>query len=148
MSSLIFSDEEAKYVQAMLGWQDAADDTGRRQLDGSAPDARAKTTKNPAVGEFRILVVGAKGTGKTSILTRFATGTFRGEDEPPDTSYERGCRHVVEVDGQVFHIDALEMPSQHLSSNPMLEQALNITEAAMLVYDQHQQQRQQQQQQQ
>lgn len=32
-------------------------------------------------------------------------------------------------------IDALEMPSKHLSSNPMLEQALNITEAAVLVYD-------------
>ncbi len=32
-------------------------------------------------------------------------------------------------------VDALEMPSQHLSSNPMLEQALNITEAAVLVYD-------------
>ena len=32
-------------------------------------------------------------------------------------------------------IDALEMPSKHLSSNPMLEQALNITEGAVLVYD-------------
>lgn len=32
-------------------------------------------------------------------------------------------------------IDALEMPSKHLTSNAMLEQALNITEAAVLVYD-------------
>lgn len=32
-------------------------------------------------------------------------------------------------------VDALEMPSQHLLSNPMLAQALSITEAAVLVYD-------------
>jgi len=34
-----------------------------------------------------------------------------------------------------YMIDALEMPSQHLSSDPMLAQALAITEAAVLVYD-------------
>ena len=32
-------------------------------------------------------------------------------------------------------VDALEMPSKHLLSNPMLEQALGITEAAVLIYD-------------
>lgn len=41
----------------------------------------------------------------------------------------------MEIEGQFYMVDALEMPSQHLSSNPMLEQALNITEAAVLVYD-------------
>lgn len=32
-------------------------------------------------------------------------------------------------------VDALEMPSRHLLSNPMLEQALAMTDAAVLVYD-------------
>ncbi|KAK3325445.1 P-loop containing nucleoside triphosphate hydrolase protein [Apodospora peruviana] len=114
-------------------------------------------------GEFRILVIGAKGTGKTSILTRFAQGTFPGEGEPPDPFYERGCRHRIELDASlsvpgpiaiqtpaqiaaavgasqqkkndIYVVDALEMPSRHLPSNPMLEQALNITEAGVLVYD-------------
>ncbi len=42
---------------------------------------------------------------------------------------------MVEIDGLSYTVDALEMPSKHLSSNPMLEQALNITEAAILLYD-------------
>lgn len=68
---------------------------------------------------------------------QFGQDTFRGEGEPPDPFYERGCRHTVDIDGQPYLVDALEMPSKHLSSNPMLEQALAITEAAVLVYDVH-----------
>lgn len=66
---------------------------------------------------------------------QFGNGTFRGEGEPPDPFYERGCRHPIDIDGQTYIVDALEMPSKHLLSNPMLEQALGITEAAVLVYD-------------
>lgn len=68
MGSVIFTDEEARYIKAMLGWQDPIlldNERRRSKLNGEA-DAR---TKQP-VGEFRILVAGAKGVGKTSILTR------------------------------------------------------------------------------
>ncbi|KAH8881542.1 P-loop containing nucleoside triphosphate hydrolase protein [Thozetella sp. PMI_491] len=108
--SFVWTDEEADYLKAVLRWQDAPEEA-KRKLAVDA-ERRKKTA-----GEFRILVIGAKGTGKTSILTR------------------RGCRHTVSIEGQFYMVDALEMPSQHLSSNPMLEQALNITEAAVLVYD-------------
>jgi GTPase SAR1 family protein len=66
---------------------------------------------------------------------QFGQDTFRGENELPDPFYERGCRHNIDLDGRPYLIDALEMPSKQLSSNPMLEQALAITEAAVLVYD-------------
>jgi GTPase SAR1 family protein len=42
---------------------------------------------------------------------------------------------VVEVDGQNYTIDALEMQSKHLWRNDLVQQAINITEAALLVYD-------------
>ena len=32
-------------------------------------------------------------------------------------------------------VDVLEMPSKHLASHPLLEQGLNITEGAVLLYD-------------
>lgn len=79
--------------------------------------------------ELDIFLTNARG------CTQFGNGTFRGEGEPPDPFYERGCRHPVEIEGQTYMIDALEMPSKHLLSNPMLEQALGITEAAVLIYD-------------
>ena len=61
MASLIFSDEEARYVQAMLTWD--PDEMMHRA-------AEAEARRNKPAGEFRILVIGAKGTGKSSILTR------------------------------------------------------------------------------
>ncbi|KAK3945916.1 P-loop containing nucleoside triphosphate hydrolase protein [Diplogelasinospora grovesii] len=139
VNSFVWTDEEAKYLKAVLKWQDPAGDDKRRsrlsQFPKPTPAPTADITQEKAiVGEFRILVIGAKGVGKTSILTRFGRDTFDG-DGTPDPFYERGCRHPVDIDGQLYMIDALEMPSKHLSSNPMLEQALNITEAAVLVYD-------------
>ena len=158
VNSFVWTAEEAKYLKAVLRWQDAPPNPEEeRRLRAAAAAEEAERTKNkpqPA-GEFRVLVIGARGTGKTSILTRvrpppapyiyppittnisvqFGNNTFRGEGEPPDPFYERGCRHRIDIDGTPYTIDALEMPSKHLLSNPMLEQALAITEAAILVYD-------------
>jgi GTPase SAR1 family protein len=75
---------------------------------------------------------------------QFGQNTFRGEGLPPDPFYERGCRRTLTLDNHdgtsspsssSYVVDALEMPSRHLSSNPLLEQAVAITEAAVLVYD-------------
>ncbi|GAB1313946.1 Ras-related and estrogen-regulated growth inhibitor-like protein [Madurella fahalii] len=164
VNSFVWTPEEAKYLKAVLRWQASApsDDEKRRRLGTTAEEDAARRKRQqqgqekPA-GEFRVLVVGGRGTGKTAILTRFGQGTFRGEGEPPDPFYERGCRHPITLDStgvttpipsptnpkearpqpcsQTYMIDALEMPSKHLLSNPMLEQALSITEAAVLVYD-------------
>ncbi|OIW23689.1 P-loop containing nucleoside triphosphate hydrolase protein [Coniochaeta ligniaria NRRL 30616] len=138
MGSYVFSDEEAQYLKRVLSWQDSSNprrEEARRRAALANRQIEAEERREKPVGEFRILVIGAKGTGKTAILTRFGQDTFRGEDEPPDPFYERGCRHNIDLDGQPYLIDALEMPSKQISSNPMLEQALAITEAAVLVYD-------------
>ncbi|KAK0643120.1 P-loop containing nucleoside triphosphate hydrolase protein [Cercophora newfieldiana] len=134
VNSFVWTAEEAKYLKAVLRWQDAPPNPEEeRRLRVAAAEKEAERRK-PA-GEFRVLVIGARGTGKTSILTRFGNNTFRGEGEPPDPFYERGCRHPIDIDGTPYTVDALEMPSKHLLSNPMLEQALAITEAAILIYD-------------
>lgn len=44
-------------------------------------------------------------------------------------------RERKESKQKTYLIDALEFPTQHLLSNPLLEQALAITECAVLVYD-------------
>ncbi|KAJ9165369.1 p-loop containing nucleoside triphosphate hydrolase protein [Coniochaeta hoffmannii] len=136
--SYVFSDEEAQYLKRVLSWQNSDNplrEAARRRAALANRQIEAEEKREKPVGEFRILVIGAKGTGKTAMLTRFGQDTFRGENEPPDPFYERGCRHNIDLDGQPYLIDALEMPSKQLSSNPMLEQALAITEAAVLVYD-------------
>lgn len=139
VNSFVWTAEEAKYLKAVLRWQDSASasekDERRKAAAAAVADEAERRRQQPSAGEFRVLVIGARGSGKTSILTRFGNGTFRGEDEPPDPFYERGCRHPVDIDGAAYVVDALEMPSKHLLSNPMLEQALHITEAAVLVYD-------------
>ncbi|KAM7204115.1 hypothetical protein V8F33_001750 [Rhypophila sp. PSN 637] len=195
VSSFVWTDEEAKYFKAVLKWKEKeaptslnSDDTSSsskpdgnngisqhsdRRTEQEEEQATEPSQQKPAAaGEFRILVIGARGTGKTSILTRFATNTFPGESQPPDPFYSRGCRHRIELDAssaaysftlpgqgqpqglgsplspttktqnhqnqqqkRVYIVDALELPSQHLPSDPMLEQALNLTEAGVLVYD-------------
>ena len=62
--SFVWSDEEASFLKAVLRWQDREAEATRRKAAIEA-ERRKKT-----VGEFRILVVGAKGSGKTSLLTR------------------------------------------------------------------------------
>ena len=62
--SFVWTDEEASFLKAVLRWQDREAEAARRKAAIEA-ERRKKT-----VGEFRILVVGAKGCGKTSLLTR------------------------------------------------------------------------------
>ncbi|EAQ92411.1 predicted protein [Chaetomium globosum CBS 148.51] len=208
VNSLVWSPEEAKYLKAIFHWQEAEpsleEERRRRQAE---EDERKRQEERKPAGEFRVLVIGGRGTGKTAILTRsiqFGEGTFHGETLPPDPFYEGGCRHPITLEietpalptsatahaltssttatnptprgttikshphphinspqptrlykqpphshnhnqqqhqqqppkthSQTYLIDALEMPTAHLPSNPLLAQALSITEAAVLVY--------------
>jgi len=60
MGSMHWTDEEAKLMKAIFSWEDAEAE-------------RRRPPKPDTVGELRILVLGAKGTGKTSVLKRVST---------------------------------------------------------------------------
>lgn len=66
MTSMIFSDEEARYLRAVLRWQEKPpeNNSANWMMNG------VRLPERKPVGEFRILVIGAQGVGKTSILTR------------------------------------------------------------------------------
>ncbi|XXH03681.1 isocitrate lyase 1 [Hypoxylon texense] len=131
MDSMIFTEEEIRYYQALLSWEPMDEDDEGNIQEKSLP------LEMPA-GQFMFLVLGSKGCGKTSILERFCHGTFTGEDRPSDTDDDdegRGYRHKMRVEDQVYILDALELPPEHLSSEDRFRQAVQITEAAVLVYD-------------
>ncbi|KAL2196459.1 hypothetical protein P885DRAFT_61056 [Corynascus similis CBS 632.67] len=207
VNSIVWSVEEAKYLKAIFRWQEISSSDEESQKAAKAAERQRQREQKPA-GEFRVLVLGGRGTGKTALLTRFAAGVFHGESQPPDPFYERGCRHPItleeladDIQLQLAHdsnividddydgdnkfsgskagahsnhtepapapaatpaakaasstrghrhektataaamattvtyvIDALEMPSGQLPSNPALAAALGLTEAAVLVY--------------
>ncbi|KAK4244925.1 ras-related and estrogen-regulated growth inhibitor-like protein [Corynascus novoguineensis] len=161
VNSIVWSVEEAKYLKAIFRWQEISSADEESQKAAKAAERQRQREQKPA-GEFRVLVLGGRGTGKTSLLTRFAAGVFHGESQPPDPFYERGCRHPITLEEVnpaaettdrpsshektataaaaaaattvTYVIDALEMPSGQLPSNPALAAALGLTEAAVLVY--------------
>ncbi|KAL8393021.1 hypothetical protein RB595_002998 [Gaeumannomyces hyphopodioides] len=135
VGSMQWTEEETRYLRAILTWQAKPDN----KRASSRPSSLAMTEKQDEmkkpVGNLRILVVGAEGCGKTSILTRLCIDAFGGESGPVDSSFEGGCRRLIEVDGQNYTADVLELPGKHLSADVMLQNALNITEGAVLIYD-------------
>lgn len=157
---MIFSDDEAKYLRAVLKWQEKPCDDNRASW---MPGLR--TTEKKPMGEIRILVIGAKGVGKTSILKKvgrrlirtveglfssyhafrgqFCTGVFPDPSSLASSSNINGCRRNItiesnegkHIESNLYTVDALELPVEHLSSPEHLTQALAITDAAVLVYD-------------
>ena len=64
MGSMIWTPDEACYLKAIFSWQDRFDD----EQDGGN---RVQTaTARACVDDLRVLMVGAKGVGKTALLTR------------------------------------------------------------------------------
>ncbi|KAI1483078.1 P-loop containing nucleoside triphosphate hydrolase protein [Daldinia eschscholtzii] len=124
----IWTEEEIQYFRALLAWV-ASDSEDVGACDRLPPLERH-------AGQFMFLVVGDKGCGKTSLLERFCHGTFAEEDrlsEPNEP--ERGYRHSMKIEDQTYILNALELPSRHLSSEEHLTQAVRITEAVVLVYN-------------
>jgi hypothetical protein len=70
--SIVWTDEETDYLNAVMTWGSNPNDADRRRrrVRRDAGVKQQLANPKPPVGEFRILVIGAKGTGKTSILTR------------------------------------------------------------------------------
>lgn len=68
MNSVIFSDDEARFLQQMLKMVEKPPDDHRASwiFNGFA----MPQNKTKPAGEFRILVIGGQGVGKTSILTK------------------------------------------------------------------------------
>lgn len=60
---MIFSDEEARFLRLLLRMAD-------RPIDDRSSWLRMPDRKPKLAGTFRILVLGAKGVGKTSLLTK------------------------------------------------------------------------------
>ena len=85
----MWTEEEKRYLRALMRHdflETGATEELRRALTvrrlnaGNGPTSPKNRIRNndskPPVGEFRVLVIGAKGVGKTSILTR--VGPMRG----------------------------------------------------------------------
>jgi GTPase SAR1 family protein len=71
VNSFVWTAEEAKYLKAVLRWQDAPPNPEEeRRLRAAAAEKEAERNKRQPAGEFRVLVIGARGVGKTSVLTR------------------------------------------------------------------------------
>ncbi|KAK4131347.1 hypothetical protein BT67DRAFT_353453, partial [Trichocladium antarcticum] len=140
-NSIVWTAEEAKYLKAIFRWQGSADDGTRARLAEDASTKRRKEQQGKPAGELRVLVIGARATGKTAILARLGQGTAPSKDQPRDRHHPRSCRHPITLttnsEPQTYMIDAREFPSPDLPSNPLLAHALDITEAAVLVYSVH-----------
>ncbi|KAI1817379.1 P-loop containing nucleoside triphosphate hydrolase protein [Poronia punctata] len=124
--SMILSDEEIRYYRAILAWEPGyAEEVAKKKM----------FLKGPVSGEFRILILGSKGCGKTAMLTRFRRGSFAGEGQPPNIEEEYGCRHRIEIQDRIYKVDVLELAPSQLAEGNLLQHAVAITEAAVLMYD-------------
>lgn len=67
MASMIFSDEEARFLRLVLKLAERPHDDKRASW---MPHGQHVPEKVKAAGEFRILVIGGQGVGKTSLLAK------------------------------------------------------------------------------
>ncbi|KAI1438410.1 P-loop containing nucleoside triphosphate hydrolase protein [Xylaria sp. CBS 124048] len=123
--SVIFTEEERRYFRALLAWEPSHVDLARKR----------STPERPVAGRFRVLMLGSQGCGKTAILTRLCNGGFTGEGQPHNLDHERGCQRRIEIKGQSYIVDALELAPSQLSESQCLQHAVGMTEAAILTYD-------------
>lgn len=74
-SIIVWTEEEKRYLRRLLShdFLSSSDELRRARTNRHMNGAPAKKP----VAEFRILVIGAKGTGKTSLLTRVSTALCR-----------------------------------------------------------------------
>ncbi|KAK4225900.1 ras-related and estrogen-regulated growth inhibitor-like protein [Podospora fimiseda] len=135
-NSLVFTPEEAKYLKAILNWKDSSPSSSSENDDDTShlrprpehqpstlptnyihprkqPPKPSPPPKSTPITEFKVLVIGAKGTGKTSLITKFS--------QTSPSPYE--CK-----------LTPVEFPTPHLLSNPLIEASLQQTTAAIILY--------------
>jgi GTPase SAR1 family protein len=61
-NSIVWSEEETRYLKALLTFNPGTEEEAKRK--------KVVEEQQQPVGEFRVLFIGAKGCGKTSILTK------------------------------------------------------------------------------
>lgn len=78
-SLLAWTEDELQYLKAVLRWKDAPSEDYKRLSDGGANDALSSldpqsstSAQEPKEEEIKILVLGAKGVGKTALIQKFA----------------------------------------------------------------------------
>lgn len=82
MNSMIFSDEEARFLRLVLNLAERPLDDNKTSWMGNGLHTAEKMAK--VSGEFRVLVIGGRGVGKTSLLTK-VRATFLSQGKPsPD----------------------------------------------------------------
>lgn len=154
MGSVIFSEDEACYLQAMLRHLDKPPNIRDSWIFSGIcfPERKIKP-----VGEFRVLVIGAKGVGK-SLFLKEVSASFQSPSSilslttPPLINMKKvrnangnaasasteDCQHIIKIDSKHYKVDALELPFVDIHSPEAMEQLSNtmaMTEAAILVYD-------------
>lgn len=68
MSSMIFSDDEARFLRLVLRLAEKPPDDNKASW--MTKGLRMTEKKAKSAGEFRVLVIGDRGVGKTSLLTK------------------------------------------------------------------------------
>ncbi|KAH9906608.1 P-loop containing nucleoside triphosphate hydrolase protein [Xylariomycetidae sp. FL2044] len=136
----------SRYVRVLLSWEPMKllNYDGTRPITVPPPPLPDREETLTA-GDFRFLILGPKGCGKTALITRLTHNAFNFAANPaPNAAPHRYPR--IEIDSHTHLVSTLELqipedPSSLLSSSssssssPSLVPALKITEGALLLYD-------------
>jgi len=88
---------------------------------------RAKTFQS-----YNIVVIGGSSVGKTSLLSRFVTGTF---SEDYDPTIEESFQKQVEIDGEEFVLDIVDTGGQEFFfDRANLDKYFENAEGFLMVY--------------
>jgi hypothetical protein len=127
VNSLVFSPEEAKYLKAIFRWTETSSpsddpDEWRRRQEEEDEKKRQQLLQQKPAGELRILVIGAKGTGKSALLTwvsfllekkhltRFALLTLFSSSSPMAPSATIRRHPIPSTSGDVDALSCLTSP--------------------------------------
>ena len=81
--------------------------------------------------EFKIVVIGSRGVGKSALTVRLVTGHFV---EFYDPTIEDSYRKVMEIDGNECCFDILDTAGAE-EPNPMMDYYIKLAHGIVIVYD-------------
>jgi len=102
-------------------------DSPRNTAENRISLRRAKTFQS-----YNIVVVGGSSVGKTSLLSRFVTGTFSDEYDP---TIEESFQKQIEIDGEEFVLDIVDTGGQEFFfDRSNLDKYFENAEGFLMVY--------------